>query len=134
MVKLFVTGDDSRDVMILDGQYNKIDSIRLFENPQQRIDRQTKTDIESSVLAGGFRKKILLIGSASSDARKKSLLITLRKNRERNIRLIDNTAWMNSIDKKFGPLNIEGASVVGNRIILGNRRMSVSGPNYFMVI
>ena len=90
--KLFVTGDDSRDVMILDGQYNKIDSIRLFENPQQRIDRQTKTDIESSVLAGGFRKKILLIGSASSDARKKSLLITLRKNMERNIRLIDNTA------------------------------------------
>jgi hypothetical protein len=131
--KLFVTGDDSRDVLVLDEQYNRVDSIRIFDNAQRRIDRQTKADLESAVLVGGFRKKLLLIGSASSDVRKKSLLIPLGSCMKRKMRLIDNEQWLNSIDKNLTSLNIEGAAVVGNRIFLGNRRMKDSGPNYLII-
>jgi len=46
--KLYLVGDDATHILILDNDYRKVDSIKLFDNLEKRISKSQKTDLEAS--------------------------------------------------------------------------------------
>jgi hypothetical protein len=132
--KLFVIGDDSRDVMVLDRGYRKIDSMRIFDVGTWRVGRMVKTDIESAVILGGRKKKIFLIGSGSSSVRKKILVVPLRKKKRKEITVIDMKRFYDSLPDSIGLINIEGAFLRKNEFVLGNRRGLNQNNNFLITV
>jgi hypothetical protein len=131
--RLFVTGDDSRDIMILDTQHRKIDSIRVFEGRETRVPRREKADIESSFLTGGTRKRIVLNGSGSSPKRNRSFVIPLRKSIRSDISVLENGEWLGRLDPSLRPINIEGSTLAGGKLVFGNRRQTGGRENFLII-
>ena len=127
--KLFVMGDDSRQVMILDEDLKKVDSIKIFEG-QGRVPQDKKADIESAIR---LRRKILLIGSASSQVRQKSYLIKTGRAGRDKMKILDNRTWLSQSDSAAGPINIEGAFVFKGKLIAANRAMKGDNANMLFV-
>jgi hypothetical protein len=129
--KLYVTGDDSHSVMILDLDYNKVDSIPLFNSKSFRIPRSVKADIESSVVCGSFPRRLILLGSATSTKRKNMFAVTLRRRKvDLNVDTIDNSDLLHRIVDSVGPINIEGAALIRNKLLLAHRRGPSTPVNY----
>jgi hypothetical protein len=129
--KLYVIGDDSRNIHVLDREYNTSDSIKLFESEDRRIPRDRKADIESAILMKGCRKKLVLFGSGSAPERKRILIITPpKKNHKENIE-IRVGRFYELLAPSAGPVNIEAAGRVGPTIVFGNR-LTKGHANHFL--
>lgn len=129
--RLYVMGDDSRHMVVLDQRYRKLDSIPVFGGTEKRISQYLKADIESAILIG---KKILLIGSGSSPAREQSYLIRLRRNGGKVVKTLDNKSWLNNSDLGIAQINIEGSIVFDDKLICSNRAMKGESKNLLFVV
>jgi hypothetical protein len=118
---LYVIGDDSRDIVILDREYKKLDSIRIFAGNQVRIKRDSKTDIESAIISKGCRKKLILFGSGSTDQRKRVVSVPVQGSRREEKIKVHESRFYDLMLPSAGPLNIEGATRVEKKIVFGNR-------------
>jgi hypothetical protein len=137
--KLFLLGDDARTILVLDKSYRAIDSIRLFDYPEKRIPKSKKADLESSaiVTVAGVRH-LLALGSASTEDRKRFLLIPLTSDG-----LIDHSKpLLTDTMKEFiarvtkagiNEVNLEGAFVREDNLILANRGNRNSPKNHLIV-
>ena len=128
--RLYVMGDDSRHMIVLDERYQKLDSVRVFGGTDERIPRNLKADIESAVVVG---KKILLIGSGSSSARERSYLIRPRRKGWKVQKTLDNSTWLPDSGSTGTAVNIEGAIVFEGKLICANRSMKGSSTNFLFV-
>jgi hypothetical protein len=125
--KLYILGDDARTALVLDRNYRPIDSVLLFDHSQKRIPKSEKVDLESSAIVTIIDHKYLLVlGSGSTEARKKIVLIPLTHDG-----LIDHAKppVQNSLQVFYerlaksgiAELNIEGAYLMDGQMILANR-------------
>lgn len=128
--KLFVMGDDSRYLVILDDQHNKIDSIRVFDGEEKRIPQDVKADIESGLVVG---RSIVLIGSSSSQPRHRSYLIKPSGDKRNKIKTLTNRSWLRESITSTGSVNIEGAMAFDRKLVCANRSMKGSGANFLFV-
>lgn len=137
--KLYLVGDDARIVLVLDKNYQAVDSIVLFEYSQKRIPKSEKADLESSaILDIAGAKHLLVLGSASTEERKRSLLIPLLSNG-----LIDHTkpvvkndlgTFIDRLTKAgLREVNIEGAVHRRGKFILANRGSKSYPENYLII-
>ena len=130
--KIYLIGDDASSLIILDKNYTTLRSIQLFE-AEGRIPKFKKTDLEASTIVyfNGL-PQLLIFGSASNENREKALLLTLDDSEK--ISTFSTTLFFTRVrDKGIDQVNIEGATMAGERLILSNRANGSNPFNQFIV-
>lgn len=117
---LYIVGDDANQLLILDSNYTSVSSIPLFHYEEKRIPKAKKTDLETSViLSNDGQTNLLAIGSAATKERE--MLILLPLGTTDNIpRYIPYTSFIQRL-QQLPEINIEGATIAGDHLILSNR-------------
>jgi hypothetical protein len=137
--KLYLLGDDARAILILDSHYKEVDSIRLFDYPEKRISKFQKVDLESSAIVTiAGNKHLLALGSASTNDRKKTLLVPLTGDGaiDHSKPVVSNsiTTFVDRLTTGgVKVVNIEGASVMHHTLILANRG-NRNYPNNHLIV
>lgn len=132
--KFYLIGDDANDILILDRDYQKADSIRLFDYPDKRIPKKKKVDFESSSLITLEGRDYLLVkGSASRKKRMKLMLISLDKEGESLEEFPYEEFAMRLNTNGIHEINIEGSTLIGNRLVLANRGNEVNPINHLVI-
>jgi hypothetical protein len=130
--RLYVAGDDARQLLVLNKRWKEIERIKLFEHPSERIPKDVKTDIESSLrVPGNGHPEILLLGSGSAVPRNKGVLVNL-ENGNKEEKPLD--VFYDRIRKAgIKELNIEAATVVNEYAIFCNRGNLTNRDNHLII-
>lgn len=132
--KLYLIGDDAKQILILDADYNYLDSVTLFEGARLRIPKYKKADLEASTtIDKDGEVKILVFGSAAVPNRE--VVFELSPGSAfHTIKTISTAVFINRL-KQAGvtEINIEGAAVVKDALILCNRANETNTINQFIV-
>lgn len=116
--KLYITGDDANNLLILDSNLNIIDSVSLYSYAEKRIPKTVKADLEGMTVLPG--NKLLIAGSGSLSPNRDVLWIidpvTLRKD---SIRA--DSFYQRVRKSGIAELNIEGLTATNSSIIFANR-------------
>ena len=135
--KLFLIGDDSNSILVLDSVYNRLDSNKLFDSTEKRIPKPIKADLETStVITIDGRDHLLILGSASTDNREKIFIIPFLDSNPDipHFRIINGDVFTSRLlSSDIREVNIEGSTVIDNRLILGNRRNEKSDVNHIAI-
>ena len=116
--QFYIIGDDANDLLVLDSNFNTIDSIHLYSFTEKRIPKPVKADLEAITTTKD--NKLLLLGSGSlSPNRNTGWLIDPVTKQKESIRL--DTFYQRLILNEIKEINIEGACAIPGSIILSNR-------------
>jgi hypothetical protein len=131
--KLYLIGDDANNMLVLNTDYQEIDSIQLFDYPIKRIPKAEKTDFETAVLVNVKDKMhLLILGSASTKEREKGILISLEGLPVPQT--FSYAEFMKRVKmKEIAEINIEGATLIRDHFILSNRGNSVNQKNHLII-
>jgi hypothetical protein len=137
--KFYLVGDDATNLLILDNEYNQVDSIRLFDYPEKRIPKSEKADFESStILLLNNIPHLFIIGSASTEKRKKTLLLPVQNDHAAHNLFqpfFYKDAFLQQLKAKgISELNIEGSTVLKDSLILSNRGNITNPINHLVII
>ena len=137
--KFYLIGDDSTNILILDTDYLKIDSVQLFDYTEKRIPKSDKIDLEGSViLKMDGTDHLLIVGSASRKHRKRIILIPFSNGG------LDFKTLQHSLHKtkdfikrikanEIEEINLEGVCLLKNDLVLGNRGNRASQNNHLII-
>ena len=130
--KIYIVGDDSRDLLVMNKKWNKPTLINLFDTADKKIPKSAKSDLEAMTLLSVDKKPhLLIIGSGSTDKRNKALLLNLKTNAKT---WLDLTVFYNRI-KAAGikNLNIEGIAEVSDYLVFANRGNAANPANHLII-
>jgi hypothetical protein len=117
--KLYVVGDDAKDILVLDKKWKQETTIPLFDSADLRIPKKIKADLESStVIEVNKIPRLLLLCSGSTLNRNRAILVNLD---DYNKEEMDITAFYNKLKDNLAHVNIESSAVVLGRLVMGNR-------------
>jgi hypothetical protein len=119
--KVFLVGDDSREVMVLNKRWKEIERVPLLPGTELRVPKAVKSDLEATTIVTVNRiPRLLILGSGSLEKnRNKAILFDLDSYLKDEF---DLTVFYNRIAKAgVKNMNIEAAALVEDHIILGNR-------------
>lgn len=123
--KLYVIGDDAKDILILDKNWKQLDAIPIFDGAELRIPKKIKADLEASAIFEINKiPRLLTLGSGSTLNRNRAVLVNLDDHKKEEM---DITGFYNRIKDKLDHLNIESAAVVLGMLVMGNRA-NLSSP------
>jgi hypothetical protein len=133
--QMIIIGDDATQILITDFDYKKIDSIVIDSSGVVRISKSIKPDYESSVIINNKRKaELIVFGSGSTKNRENILRVQLpaQKQKAFTIQPLPSLYQLcrTLIDKE---INIEGAAVIGDQLILANRA-HINQPENMLVV
>lgn len=137
--RLYVVGDDATCILILDTDFQKVDTIPLFDHPDKRIPKAGKTDFEAcTLLTVDGTEQLLLVGSAATEIRQKVCLIPFQDGMPelviRKDSFHDNKAFIRRLPGREIPeVNIEGVCTIGESLLLGNRGNLTHPTNHLIV-
>lgn len=120
-------------MLVLDTDYQEIDAIRLFDYSEKRIPKAEKTDFETAVLVNvNDQIHLLILGSASRKEREKGMLIPIA-----DASLPQPFSYAEFIKrvkmKGIGEINIEGATCIGDHLIISNRGNNANRENHLII-
>jgi hypothetical protein len=121
--KFYLIGDDATKLLVLDKNYNKIDSIQLFKQNNYRISKTKKVDLEAStIITVKDQPHLLMLGSASTKKREKAFILSFGTPSKTEISDKRTSNFFDRIVKAgVKEINIEGAANAGKWFLLGNR-------------
>jgi hypothetical protein len=129
--KLYVIGDDAKDIMVLDKKWRKETSIPLFDSAELRIPKKIKADLEASTIIELNKiPRLLVLGSGSTLNRNRAILVNLDDHYKEEM---DITGFYNRIKDNLDHVNIESAAVILGKLLLGNRGNLGSPENNIIV-
>jgi hypothetical protein len=137
--KFYVIGDDATHLLVLDREYQKTDSVYLFDYAEKRIPKADKTDLEGSVvLTRGDSPCLLIVGSASRKNRKRIILIPFSDKglnlRSQSISFHKTKVFIKKIGSMgIDEVNLEGVCVINGDLVLGNRGNRSSQNNHLII-
>ena len=125
---LFLMGDDSRQLLVLDTGFNILDSVVLFAG-NGRVGKSIKADIEAGdIMQSQAGSAVWLWGSGAVSPLRDSLFkINLKT---RHIERLSLTAFYRKL--RAGGLNIEGATFIDGKILLASRNNLKQKQNYLI--
>ena len=130
--KIYLVGDNAKDMLVLNKKWKKPEYINLFEAPAGPIPKNIKADLEAMTLLWIDKKPfMLLVGSGSNNNRNKAVLVNLKNNQ---LQFLDLTVFYERL-KAAGitTLNIEGIATVNDYIVLVNRGNKTNPDNQLIV-
>lgn len=114
---IYLMGDDSRTLLVLDTSLNITDSIALFPGSNTRIEKAEKADIESSEWIGN---KLYLFGSGSFSSQRDSCFVFNPEN-QKTERIELGSFYQKIRESGIPELNLEGAALVNDYLLFANR-------------
>ncbi len=127
--KLYVIGDDAKNILVLDSNLALTDSIPLYAYAQKKIPRAIKPDLEAMTVIP--RKRILLLGSGSvSPYRNMGWILDPATQKTDSIRL--DTFYQRLQVNDVKDLNIEGACLIPGQMLLSNRGNKTHPRNHLI--
>lgn len=130
--QLYIMGDDARYLLILDTEYNTVDSLHLFEGTEKRIEKADKADPEAStIIEFEGKPHLFLCGSASTNKRENVFLISLDKTHK--VDSFSIASFIQKIKQQLPDINIEGCAAFNNEIVLANRANLTTKQNQLIV-
>lgn len=124
--KLYVMGDDAPTLLILNRRLKEKAQIKLFNYNQKRIPYAEKHDIEAATILQG--NTLWLLPSFSAAARNKAVLINLKEKEKK-----PQTHTLSLGTSGIANTNIEGAAMLGEKLLLANRANSQSPGHYLLL-
>lgn len=129
--RLYVVGDDAKDILVLDSKWNKETSIPLFDSAELRIPKKIKADLESTTIIEVNKiPRLLLLGSGSTLNRNRAILVNLDDHLKEEM---DITGFYNKLKDDLEQVNIESSAVVLGKLIMGNRGNLTTPENTIVV-
>lgn len=130
--RVYLVGDDAKDLMVLNKKWNKPGVIHLFDSEDARISKQQKADLEASAVIHLNKKPyLLLLGSGSTNMRNHAVLLNLLNYK---FEMLDLTVFYERLKQSgIAELNIEGASAMNGDIVLCNRANNTNPDNILIV-
>lgn len=129
--KLFLIGDDASHILVLDMNYQKVDAIHLFDSPTKRISKQEKADFETSAIVSTEGKDYLVVlGSGSRKNRTSMIRIHLQP--EWSFESFNYRDFLKRLKEQIEDINIEAATMIGSKFMLGNRGNTEYPKNYII--
>lgn len=130
--KIYVVGDDSKDLLVMTKKWSKPGLINLFDTNEKRIPKAVKSDLEAmTVLSVDKKPHLLIIGSGATEKRNKALLMNLKSNA---LQWLDLTVFYNRIKAAgINELNIEGIAEVYDYLVMVNRSNTTNPVNHLII-
>jgi hypothetical protein len=117
--KLYLMGDDATNLLVLDTNFNIIDSIPIIANTAKRLPKATKPDLEASAFSIDSNE-VFLFGSGSlSPYRNLGWKYNLKTKERDSINL--ESLYSKVKDAGIEQINIEGACFVAGKLLFVNR-------------
>ncbi len=131
--RLYIMGDDATHVLVLDSNWQVLDSIRLFPGQQARTPKEQKADIESITVVNVSRQpRLLLMGSGSLSPQRDSAILVDPYNR--TVTRFSTAIFLSRIRGTGLPeINLEGAATTQNKLLFANRGHLGFPKNYLVV-
>ncbi len=123
--ELFVVADDELVLVRYGQDGRKRGELRLFagELPREHAARKrAKPDLEALVELGDGR--LLALGSGSEHTRMRGVIVAGER-----VRTVELAPLFDALARRFDRLNVEGASVLGEHLVLLTRRTGATGRN-----
>jgi hypothetical protein len=117
--KLYLFGDDAAYMLVLDTAYRQLDTIRFLEDTSYRLSKETKPDIESSVLIR-TESGVDLFAISSFSSKERASLLWFQPGGSRTI-TVHKMENFYKILTSGTPANIEGLAMAGNLMVMANR-------------
>lgn len=132
--KVFLVGDDAKEVLVMNKNWKELERIPLFESTDERIPKKTKSDLEATtvIIVNGIPRLLILGSGSKEEHRNKAILLDLDDYVKEEF---DMTVFYDRI-KATGitDLNIESAAtMVEDYIILGNRGNKKNPDNHLII-
>jgi hypothetical protein len=130
--RLYIAGDDAKQLLVLNKRWKELERIKLFEHPADRIPKDVKTDLESSLrLSADGHPELLLLGSGSAAQRNKGILVNVDSGNkeEKSLDIFYDRVRKAGIKE----LNIEAATVVNEYAIFCNRGNLTNRSNHLII-
>jgi hypothetical protein len=120
---LLVIGDDATQILVIDLQYNKVDSVLIDSSGVTRVAKSTKPDYEASaIIQNNGHDELVVFGSGSTANRENILTASLPVANHSNFTITHAPAFYDLLKQSLQlDLNIEGATIVKNTLVLANR-------------
>jgi len=130
--RIYVVGDDAKDLLVLNKKWNKPGVIHLFDSEEARISKTQKADLEASAIIHLNKKPyLLLLGSGSTEIRNQAVLLNLLNYK---FEMLDLSIFYDRLKKSgIAELNIEGASAMNGELVLSNRANKTNPDNILIV-
>lgn len=137
--KFYIIGDDATNILILDANYQKIDSVHLFHCAEKIIPKVDKPDLEgSTIIEIDGKNHLLLVGSASRKNRKIIILIPFTTT-GLSFKALTNTFYKTKGFIKrikshdIEEINLEGVCLLKVDLVLGNRGNRSTPANHLII-
>lgn len=132
--KVFLAGDDAKEVLVMNKRWKELQRIPLFESTEARIPKKTKSDLEATtvIVVNGIPRLLILGSGSREEHRNKAILLDLDEYRKEEF---DMTVFYDRI-KAAGitDLNIESAATLAEgHIIMGNRGHKKNPDNHLII-
>ncbi len=130
--KVYMVGDDAKDLLIMNKKWNKPELVNLFDSAAKKIPKESKSDLETmTVLQLEKKPHLLIIGSGSSVGSNKGLLFNIKS---RAKTWLDLTVFYQRIKAAgINSLNIEGVALVYDYLVMVNRGNNTYPHNHLIV-
>jgi hypothetical protein len=133
---IFVIGDDAKDIVILNKDFVEVNRVNVFESKTQRIEKDLKSDLETSTIVDidGIPNLLILGSGAKKEFRSVGYLIPLNTKTVINqpFRYNNFVSRLKNEDA-IKEINIEGCCSIGDKILLSNRGNKRNPDNILII-
>lgn len=128
----YIMGDDASEVLMLDKNLIETGRVGMFtKGTGSRTAKTLKADIEASAIVNiKGRHSILYFGSGSLSPQRDSAFLFAPA--QKLISRLDMATFYNNLRKDFRDLNIEGATLMSNNLLIGVRGNLTYPDNYLV--
>ncbi|CAN5802128.1 hypothetical protein BH10BAC2_BH10BAC2_41070 [soil metagenome] len=130
--KIYLVGDDAKDILVTNRKWKELQRINLFESKEERIAKKIKADLEATAILHLDKMVYLLImGSGSKALRNSCILLNVETGDKTELDcsvFYQRLQSMGIID-----LNIEGAAEVSDYMLFCNRGNKTNPANQLII-
>ncbi len=130
--KIYIVGNDSRDLLVMNKKWSKPELINLFAGQDKKTAKSLKSDLETMTLLSIDKKQhLLIVGSGSNENRNKGVLLNLKNSA---ISWLDLSVFYDRVRAGGIPaLNIEGIAEVYDYLVMVNRGTEAKPGNHLII-
>lgn len=130
--KVYLVGNNSKDILILDKNWKQMESVPLFNDATQHLPVRENTDLEATALVevNSIPRLMILSSGINGTHRNKLLLVNLDDHSHEET---DIAVFYDRLKEQLDHISIESASVVLGKLVLGNRGQNNTPDNTMVV-
>lgn len=130
--KIYLVGDDAKDILVTNRKWKELQRINLFESKEERIAKKIKADLEATAIVHLDKMVYLLImGSGSKALRNSCILLNVETGDKTEV---DCSVFYQRLQSMgIVDLNIEGAAEVSDYMLFCNRGNKTNPSNQLII-